>query len=371
MTVFHLPDLGEGLQEAEIVTWHVSVGDHVVADQPLVAVETEKAVVEIPAPQSGRIAKLCGQAGDVLRIGDPLVEFGEGEPADEGTVVGKVEGAAPSPTEAVVEKGRRPSAPSVSKALPAVRALANRLGVELSRVAGSGPGGRITASDVEKAARSTLPKDLEGLQPLRGVRRSMARNMSRAHAEVVPATVTEDADINGWAGGQDPTMRLVRAVARACEAEPALNAWYDGASEARRFNEQVDLGIAMDTEDGLFVPVLRDAGNRDVEDLRRGLDALRADVKARTVPPGELRGQTITLSNFGMIAGRYGALVIVPPQVAILGAGRIAERVVATGGQAVVRRTLPLSLTFDHRAVTGGEAARFLSTVIADLEYEK
>ena len=163
-------------------------------------------------------------------------------------------------------------------------------------------------------------------------------------------------------------MRLVRAVAAACAAEPVLNVWYDSANEGRRIHDKVDLGIAVDTPDGLFVPVLRDVGRRDEADLRGGLEAMKKDVTARTVPPEELRGATITLSNFGMMAGLHAALVVVPPQVAILGAGRVAPRVVAVDGKLAVRRMLPLSLTFDHRAVTGGEAARFLAAAIADLE---
>jgi pyruvate dehydrogenase E2 component (dihydrolipoamide acetyltransferase) len=196
----------------------------------------------------------------------------------------------------------------------------------------------------------------------------MALNMARAHAEVVPATVTEEADIHAWALGSDATLRLVRAIVAGCKSEPALNAWFLGLEKGRRLHDKVDLGIAMDTEDGLFVPVLRDVGGRDAADLRQGLERMKADVRARRVPPEELRGQTITLSNFGMFGGRHAALVVLPPQVAILGAGRIGERAVAHEGQLAVRRVLPLSLTFDHRAIMGGEASRFLAAVVNDLE---
>lgn len=192
--------------------------------------------------------------------------------------------------------------------------------------------------------------------------------MARAHAEVVPATVTEEADIHGWTPGSDTTLRLVRAIVAGCRAEPALNAWFLGMEQGRRLHDKVDLGIAMDTEEGLFVPVLRDVGARETADLRRGLERMKADVRARRVPPEELRGQTFTLSNFGMFGGRHAALVVLPPQVAILGAGRIAERAVAHRGQVAARRVLPLSLTFEHRAVMGGEASRFLAAVVADLE---
>ena len=344
MTTFTLPDLGEGLQEAEIVSWHVGAGDHVVADQPLLAVETEKAVVEIPSPQSGRIARLLADVGEVVRIGAPLVEFAEGEEADTGAVAGEL--------------------PTAPKAAPAVRALAKDLGVVLAGLQGSGPGGAITRADVEAAAAGAA----EGTEPLRGVRRAMAKAMARAGAEVVAASVTDEAEVESWFGRDDPTLRLIRAVVAGCRAAPALNAWYDGAREARRLHERIDLGIAVDTPDGLFVPVLRDVASRTEAALRAALDELKAQVRDRTIPPEAFKGQTITLSNFGPLGGRHAALVIVPPQVAILGAGRVREAVVAVAGAPALRRVLPLSLSFDHRAVTGGEAARFLAAVIADLE---
>jgi len=192
--------------------------------------------------------------------------------------------------------------------------------------------------------------------------------MTASHSEIVAATVTDEADIDDWRQGEDITIRLARATAAACKAEPALNAWYDSGTRERRLLERVDLGIAVDTEGGLIVPVLRNVAERSVSDLRAGLERLRADATARSIPPEELRGATITLSNFGMIGGRFANLIIVPPQAAIIGAGRISQQVVAYRGQPAVRRVLPLSLTFDHRVVTGGEAARFLVALKRDLE---
>jgi len=365
MKTFALPDLGEGLHEAEIVAWHVSVGDHVVADQPLVSVETEKAVVEIPAPWSGHIAKLNGRPGDRVTIGTTLVEYEENAATDAGTVVGalpKGEAAASAASNEVA--GER--VPTGVKATPAIRALARKLGVELGAIAPSGAEGLITRADVERAARSL--SEAGPPEPLRGVRRAMAGSMTRSHAEVVPATLGDEADVDAWPAGADTTVRLVRAIVAACRAEPALNAWYDGKAVARRLHQKVDLAIAMDTGDGLFAPVLRNVQARDAADLRRGLEAMKKDVLARTVPLEELRGATITLSNFGTLGGRHAVLVVVPPQVAIVGAGRIAPAIVAVDGQPAVRRRLPLSLTFDHRAATGGEAARFLGAMIADLQ---
>jgi pyruvate dehydrogenase E2 component (dihydrolipoamide acetyltransferase) len=196
----------------------------------------------------------------------------------------------------------------------------------------------------------------------------MLKNMSRAGREVVPATVTDEADVEAWPEGTDVTIRLIGAVIAACRASPSLNAWFDAASETRRLHERIDLAIAMETEDGLFTPVLHDVASRDEPSLRGRLEALKRDVAARSISRAELTGATLTLSNFGMFGGRFADLVVVPPQVAILGAGRIAQRVVAVDGRAVVHRRLPLSLSFDHRVVTGIEATRFLMTAIAALE---
>jgi pyruvate dehydrogenase E2 component (dihydrolipoamide acetyltransferase) len=164
---------------------------------------------------------------------------------------------------------------------------------------------------------------------------------------------------------------LITAIAVACTAEPALNAWFDSDSMTRRLHQQVDLGVAVDTADGLFVPTLRNIGERRLDSLREGLARIKQDVLARSIPPQELRGQTITLSNFGSIGGRYAELVVVPPQVAIVGTGRIQPAVLAIDDKPTIRRQLPLSLSFDHRAVTGAEAARFMAAMIDDLEHSR
>lgn len=379
MKVFKLPDLGEGLQEAEIIEWRVNEGDEVKADQPLLAVETAKAIVDIPSPQAGRVAKLFGKKGDIMHLGAPLVAF-EGANDDTGTVVGKMpEMQAPThpahPASAghpardvslrgIVGTGPGARAP-VIKATPAVRALARTLDIDLALVTPSGPDGVVTSADVQRTAK--LLVELGPPEELRGVRRAMAQNMARAQSEVAAATVIDDADIDAWQPGTDVTIRLIRALVAGCRAEPGLNAWFDGRAGRRHVLAHIDVGIAVDLPDDLFVPVLRDVAHRDATDLRAGLDRMRADVQARKIPPEELRGATITLSNFGMIAGKYAAPIVVPPTVAILGAGRIHDSVVAENRQAVVHRMLPLSLTFDHRVVTGGEAARFLAAAIEDL----
>jgi pyruvate dehydrogenase E2 component (dihydrolipoamide acetyltransferase) len=363
-TDFHLPDLGEGLIEAEIISWHVAAGDHVVADQPLVSVETDKAVVEIPAPQSGTVVRLHGEPGDRIEVGALLVEFDSAR-TDSGAIVGDLVGATPSAPD------QPPDQVPVRvelKASPAARRRARELGVALEHVAGSGPGGVIQVTDIERNTDS-LPTS-PNAEALRGVRRAMARRMADAHLRVAAASVTGEANVSSWHQEGSPLSRLVRAVGEACRAEPRLNVAFDDVNMTVRAADQVDLGIAMETADGLFVPVLRDVAARNADDLAEGIERMKEDVRKRSIPAAELRGQTITLSNYGAVAGIHSAMIVVPPQVAIVGAGRVSMRPVLEQGQLREHAFLPLSITFDHRVVTGVETCRFLGALVEDLERE-
>jgi len=249
MSQFKLPDLGEGLAEAEISAWFVSVGDHVVVDQPLVAMETDKAVVDVPSPLAGQISGLFGAVGDIVATGAVLVEFAGGSEsgessesgvtADSGTVVGDIEVGDKIVTEEAVQVkagGAR------LKATPAVRALARKHDIDLSVVTPSGANGTITKADIERVA--VLLEQVGPLEKLTGARRSMALNMTQAGSEVVPATVFDDADISDWSDGTELMLRLLRAIVVACQAEPALNAWYDSHAVGRRLLGQIDIGGA-------------------------------------------------------------------------------------------------------------------------------
>ncbi len=436
---FNLPDLGEGLPDATIVEWYVKEGDVIRLDENLVSMETAKAVVDVPSPVSGKVLKLAGGAGDVIVTGTWLAEFeidpslpqraegqdtghhhgpshatpepapvaaapaAKAEPEDAGTVVGAMQVGNAVVSEAAVAVGG-------VKAVPAVRAMARKLGVDITRVRATGPDGTVGMDDVKRAAadgsakpgaapaartvapaavaaapaapaqRSTLSQSGKPVrtqppgvaasgQPeqLKGVRRNMARVMADAHAKVVPTTLVDDADLHAWIGKQDITARLIRAIVTACKAVPALNAWFDGDSLSRTLHPHVDIGIAVDTDDGLFVPALRNADMLDARGIREGINRLRTQVESRTIPASELSGYTISLSNFGMFAGRYATPVVVPPCVAIVGAGKLCHDVVAVMGGIEVHRRMPISLTFDHRACTGGEAARFLKALLDDL----
>jgi pyruvate dehydrogenase E2 component (dihydrolipoamide acetyltransferase) len=397
MATFNLPDLGEGLAEAEIVRWHVNVGDTVKVDQPMVAVETAKAVVEVPSPYSGRIQALHGKPGDVVATGAPLVEFeleaGSAAPpaqkkADTGTVVGNV----PTTDHELVENAVAGSdiAPSRDRirAAPAVRALAKRLGVDLATIHGSGRGGLITVDDVMESSGPTsmhaaatvtalktpapVPRTpaiapTGEAEKIRGLRRAMHQTMSLSRDNVMNCTVFDDADLHEWRKGQDITVRVMRAIGVAAAAEPALNAWYDGENQTRRLMSRVDVAMAVDSSEGLLVPVVRDV-QRPTAEVRADVNRLKQAARDRTVAPEDLRDFTFMLSNFGMIAGRYGTPVVVPPAVAILGCGRLSHDVVAVMGGIEAHLRMPLSLTFDHRCVTGGEAVRFLAAFIRDLQ---
>jgi pyruvate dehydrogenase E2 component (dihydrolipoamide acetyltransferase) len=449
---FHLPDLGEGLPDATIVEWFIKEGDTIRLDEPLVSMETAKAVVEVPSPISGKVLKLAGGAGDVVVTGAMLAEFAldpslpqradgqdtghshgapkappaaakppaaapapaptavvesfDHERDDAGTVVGAMQSSNAVQAEAAVAVGG-------VKAMPAVRATARKLGVDLARVRATGADGVVTMADVKQAAAEgsakvgaapapaarvaasapsaapatdpnrartalsasgkpmrTAPPGVSASgqpEPLRGVRRNMARVMADAHAQVVATTISDDADIHAWVHGSDVTARLVRGIVAACKAVPAMNAWFDGQALTRTLHPHVDIGIAVDTDDGLFVPALRNADLLDAGGVRESVNRLRAQVLDRSIPATELTGYTISLSNFGMFAGRYATPIVVPPCVSIVAAGRARFQMTPVMGGFESHKVIPLSVTFDHRACTGGEAARFLRALIDDL----
>jgi 2-oxoisovalerate dehydrogenase E2 component (dihydrolipoyl transacylase) len=235
--------------------------------------------------------------------------------------------------------------------------------------AAAASGQRTAESATGKPMRTTPHSVVASGQPeqLKGVRRNMARVMAAAHAAVVPTTLSDDADIHAWSPGNDITARLIRAIVHAAKTVPALNAWFDGENLTRTLHPHVDIGIAVDTDDGLFVPALRNADMLDAGGVRAAVKRLRVQVEERSIAPSELSGYTISLSNFGMFAGRYATPVVVPPCVAIIAAGKGRHQMTPVMGGFESHRVIPLSLTFDHRAATGGEAARFLKAMLDDL----
>lgn len=407
MTTFNLPDLGEGLQEAEIVAWHVKEGDDVQVDQLMVSVETAKAVVEVPSPYHGKITRLLAKAGEVVATNQGIVEFdlGDKEPKASAadpkpahtngaaahatpssmTVVGRMNVSdADWQESATIAVARRAVSSNRLRAAPAVRILAKRLKVDLSKVHATGKHGLITLDDVlsyagisrqgSRMASYTMPvlgQRLAGpFDVIGGARKSMAQSMTQSRDEIATVSVYDDADIHAWSGKKvDMTARIIRALCRGVAAEPAVNAIFDPNGPARRVFDHVDLGIAIDVGDKLFVPVIRDAHTKSLLEIREEVNRLKQAAKDRTLAPDEFRDYTITLTNFGTLAGRYATPMVVPPTIAILGSGKVHRDVVATDdGSIEVHSRIPLSLSFDHRALTGGEACRFLGAVIKDLE---
>ncbi len=391
MTTFCLPDLGEGLPEAEIVSWHVAEGDSVKTDDLLVSVETAKAVVEVPSPYTGIIEKLYASAGDMVPTGAPLVDFSNaatanvaaktpaadaGEPA--ATVVGNMPTGGELLQETAIAGISRRQKKGRIKATPSVRTQAKRLGIDLADIVATGKNGQVTIADLDSYAakgkvqarsRSATRKAIAGRSDqLRGPRRAMAQSMSKFRDEVALCTLFDDADIHEWINKRKITARILRAIVAGCVAEPGLNGFYNADTMTHQSESRVDIAIAVDTEDGLIVPVIRNMEAMSIGDIRVAVEDLKQATRNRTVAPQDMVNYTFTLSNFGMMAGRYATPLMVPPTVGILGTGKVQHDVVAVMGGIEVHRRIPLSLSFDHRCITGGQAARFLAAVIQDLE---
>lgn len=377
MKTFNLPDLGEGLAESEIVKWHVNVGDMVKLDQVILTVETAKATVDVPAPYSGRVVSRHGEEGDIVNIGALLLEIDETgaergatvekkETADAATVVGNVSHQAHhvNVDDFWIGGNHNTTESNLVTALPSARLLAQKLGVDLNLVSGSGPNGLIVDADIYDEAGKQRP----GTEVLKGARRTMVSSMTESHEHVAAVTITEEALLEDWLPNEDISIRLVQAIVHACQEEPALNAWFDAETMTRCVHNTVNLGIAVDSRHGLYVPVLRHADEYEPQDVRRWLDQTVEGIRERKIGREQLQHATITLSNFGAIAGIYATPVVTPPQVAIVGAGRILDRVVIRNGQAISVKAMPLSVTFDHRACTGGEAARFTKVLAEHLQ---
>ncbi len=335
---FKLPDLGEGLTEGEIARWLVSEGQEVAEDDPLVEIQTDKTTVEIPSPAAGKIARILVQAGEVVPVGTVLVVIGE-------------DGAEPTP---------RAGAARVS-ATPLVRKIAQELGVDLSLVPGTGPGGRITEGDVRAAVTPSEGRR----EPVRGVRRQIAEHLTRAHREIPAVTYVEECDFTGVDTKLVVPLTL-SAVAEALQEFPELNARLEGGEIV--FLDRYDLGVAVQTDEGLVVPVVRGCDTATVDELAAEVKRLADAARAGELKPEELRGSTFTVTSAGKLAGLFVAPLINHPEVGILGVHRIAPRPVVRDGEIVVRQMGNVSVTFDHRVVDGARAAEFALVVIARLQ---
>jgi pyruvate dehydrogenase E2 component (dihydrolipoamide acetyltransferase) len=362
---FKLPDLGEGLTEGEVARSLVSEGDEVAEDQPLVEIQTDKTTVEIPSPAAGKVASILVEEGKVVPVGTILVVIGAD--ADLPTETTSPQ-PAPSSSRSRGQSPRHGSQGRV-RATPLVRRLAQELGVELDSLEGTGPQGRVTESDVRGAATSEGQAPGPGQEgrrePLRGVRRLIAEHMTRAHAEVPAVTWVEECDF----GGLDLKLLIptvLKACAEALQEFPELNARLEGDEIV--FLDRYEFGVAVQTEDGLVVPVVRRCDTASIDELAEEVARLAEGARAGALKPEELRGSTFTVTSAGKLAGLFQTPIVNHPEVAILSIGRIAPRPVVREGELAVAQVGYISLTFDHRVVDGARAAEFGLEVIRRLE---
>ena len=384
---FKFPDVGEGITEGEIVRWLVKEGDQVKEDQDLVEVETDKAIVTLPSPYSGKILRLHGEERDLIKVGQVLVTVEEGAelPATE-----PLEKKTASSVVGILEEAEESEVSAVVRAIPSVRALAKELKVDLEQVKGTGPGGRITREDVEQAAGKALSRAGQETDsygpvekiPLRGIRRTIAKHMAEASKRVADVTLWEDADITDLQKvrakekkiAEQRGIRLtylpfvIKAVIPALKAHPRLNATLDDELGQTILKKYYNIGIAVDTPDGLMVFVVKESDQKTILDLAKEMEVLAEKARLRKLDISELKGSTFTITNYGVFGASYGTPIINYPEVAILGVGKIEDRPVVREGQVVIRKIMPLSLAFDQRVIDGGEAGKFLSVVIQHLE---
>jgi len=374
MKIFKLPDLGEGLPDAIIRQWYVNVGDTIEKDQLVVAMETAKALVDVVAPFDATVEKLFGDVDATIETGNPLIGF-EGaaeidEKKDTGTVVGKIEQSEKTITNNNFSTTGI-TTPNAIKTTPAVRALARKLNVDLSTVTSDGD--RITIENIKNATKksTTVHEEHDGWENLSGIKRAMILSMKASHQNVVPITLIDEADLHAWIEKQDITVRIIRAIIQACTTEPALNAHFDDNKLQMKKQAEINLGLAVDMPHGLYVPVIKDVVNLADEEIRNTINRFKQQAETKSLPQTDLHGASIVLSNFGSIAGRFANPIILPPTVAIVGIGRITKQVVLDENNTPeAHRMLPISLTVDHRAITGGEAARFLRAMMDALSKE-
>jgi len=412
---FKLPDLGEGLTEAEIVKWLVKAGDNVEEGQAFVQVETDKAVIEIPSPRKGVILQLGASEGETVPVGKVIILIGEageeakveGEPAEEKAkqrpsvgVVGELEEA---PEEPPAQIGRKGEEITIDRgailAVPMVRKMASDLKLDLRTLKGTGPQGRITKEDVLKAAsKKPAEKEIPAQEvkaapksdaygfierlPLRGMRKKIAQAMSKSKSTIPHAAGIDEADITQLIGLKAKAKEraaskgihltflpfVIKAVIAALQEHPYLNSSFDDEAGEIILKKYYNIGVAVDTKDGLMVPVVKNAKGKNIFQLAAELGGLSEKARARTIDLADLKGGTFTITNFGAMGGIYGFPIIHHPEVAILGMGKILDKPVVLDGKIEVRKMLPLSLSFDHRVVDGAEAVRFMNTVIEFLE---
>ncbi|GAB4410071.1 MAG: dihydrolipoamide acetyltransferase family protein [Thermodesulfovibrionales bacterium] len=370
---FVLPDLGEGITEGEIRKWLVKEGDAIDEHQTVLEIETDKAIVEVPSPKKGRVLRINKEEGEIAKVGEVLMTIVDAaEAVEERQISVSVVGVLPEEEEIL--------------ATPAVRALAKELGVKLETIKGSGPGGSITREDVfEASEKARKAEDQYGeieRMPLRGLRRTIAKNLIASQKTTAFVTGMDEADITElWNFREREKKSLmgkgihltflpffIKAVQHALTEHPLLNSSVDEEKEEIVIKKYYNMGIAVDTPDGLMVPVIKEVDKKTILELAREIQELSVKARERKIRLEEMKGSTFTMTNYGHFGGTFATPIINYPDAAILGTGKIADKPWVRDGQIVIRKILPLSLTFDHRVTDGVDSAKFLSKVIQYLE---
>jgi len=384
---FVLPDLGEGITEGEIRRWVVKEGDGIAEHQIVLEIETDKAIVEVPSPRKGRVQKIKKEEGDIAHVGETLMTIAlEGDAAEQMVEVKAKTEERPRSVSVVGVLPEEADQKAEVLATPAVRALARELGVRLDAVKGSGPSGSITSEDVKKAINKVqISKDMRGpveRLPLKGLRRTIARNLMISQRTTVSVTGMDEADITRlWELRESEKKVLqakgihltflpffIKAIQHSLAEHPMLNASVDEEKEEIIVKRYYNIGVAVDTPEGLMVPVIRDADKKSILELAADLQELSRKARERKITLDEMKGSTFTITNYGHFGGTFATPVINYPDVAILGTGKISEKPWVHDGQIVIRKILPLSLTFDHRVTDGVDASLFLTKFIGYVE---
>ncbi|NYT12111.1 MAG: 2-oxo acid dehydrogenase subunit E2 [Methanomassiliicoccales archaeon] len=405
-TEFKFPDLGEGITEGEIKKWLVKEGDVIEADQSLAEVETDKAVVEVPSPSAGKVLKLNYKEGEVVLVGEILAVIGEEEGKPEEIVPVEVRREPEERRKSVSVVGELPEAPEEEQileaepvgvlAMPKVRKLAKELGVDISKVKGTGKEGRVLERDIkgaveEKPKEEKKPKKIPKFDiygwvdrvPVRGVRRTIAKRMVESLQKTAPVTATEIADVTELVELREREKKtvmetrrikltympfIVKALVESLKEHPYLNSTMDDENQEIILKKYYNIGIAVATEDGLIVPVVKGADQKSIFELAEEIQRLAEAANNRTIDMADLKGGTFTITNYGVFGGLYATPIINYPEVAILGTGAIRNTPIVIDGEVKIRKIIHLSLTFDHRVLDGAEGQKFLNTLVRYLE---
>ncbi len=410
--IFKFPDIGEGLTEGIIIEWYVDKGNAVKVGQPLVKMETDKVVTDIPSPRAGAIAARYGKVGETIHVGETLVEI---------EIAGEAGTEAPAPeVEAVEEKGAgvvgtlevasnnaflpasdegtelKPAASAAAPrkvlATPVARAMAREMNIDINQVMGTGPAGRVMKSDIHNfhapaaaamsvaaPATAALQGELVEVRPMTQMRKSIAKNMLRSKQSTAHMTLFDEPEVSALVEAraryreeykkEDISLTylpfIIKAVVAALKRHPELNSEMDFEKGNIIYKNYYNIGIAVSTEDGLVVPVIRNADRLTVKELSRAVADIAVKARDRKLTLEDMKDGTFTITNYGALGGWFGVPVINYPQVGILGIGRINQQPVVAGGEIKVGNVMPLSLSVDHRMVDGAEATEFLNDVAA------